>query len=469
MSGVSVLQHFEAYQKARVTFVQAVAEAATRPQNIEVMQNAGVMQLLRPLLLDNVPSIQQSAALALGRLANYSDDLAEAVVGNEILPQLVYSLSEQNRFYKKAAAFVLRAVAKHSPDLAQAVVDSGALDALVPCLEEFDPTVKEAAAWAIGYIAQHTADLAQNVLDAGTVPLLVLCIQEPEITLKRISASAMSDVCKHTPELAQAVVDAGAVCCCLGQIAKHSVDLAEVVVEAEVFPNILKCLRDSDLYVRKNAATCIREIAKHTPEGNAKLPGIMAVGYIAAFSETLALAVIVSKGVAPLKDALVAEPEDHIKAASAWSLGQIGRHTPDHARALAEGDVLRHLLACMIHDDSSDDLRTKSKRALKAILAKCTHLQALQPLLRDSPVKVQKYVLRQFAQLLPHDVEARRAFVQNGGLQFLQELNETVGGKLEEYIHAINGCYPPEIVEYYSPNYSKVLLDKIDEFQPMVA
>lgn len=50
-----------------------------------------------------------------------------------------------------------------------------------------------------------------------------------------------------------------------------------------------------------------------------------------------------------------------------------------------------------------------------------------------------------------------------------QELNETVGGKLEEYIHAINGCYPPEIVEYYSPNYSKILLDKIDEFQPIVA
>lgn len=57
------------------------------------------MALLRPLLLDNVPSIQQSAALALGRLANYSDELAEAVVSNEILPQLVYSLSEQNVSY----------------------------------------------------------------------------------------------------------------------------------------------------------------------------------------------------------------------------------------------------------------------------------------------------------------------------------------------------------------------------------
>jgi len=278
------------------------------------------------------------------------------------------------------------------------------------------------------------------------------------------------------------------VCSCLAQIAKHSVDLAEVIVEAEIFPNVLNCLKDTDPFVRKNAATCIREVAKHTPElaklivnsggaaalvdyvseaqGNGKLPGIMAIGYIAAFSETLALAIIVSKGVAPLKEALVTEPEDHIKAASAWSLGQIGRHTSDHARALAEGDVLRHLLACMVHQDSSEDLKTKSKRALKAILAKCTHLQALQPLLREAPVKVQKYVLKQFASILPHDVEARRAFVQNGGLQFLQELNETVGGKLTEFIQQINSCYPPEIVEYYSPNYSKRLLEKIEDYAP---
>merc|ERR1711918_270315 len=97
---------------------------------------------------------------------------------------------------------------------------------------------------------------------------------------------------------------------------------------------ILNCLKDNDTFVRKNAATCIREVAKHTPElaklivnaggaaalvdyvsevqGNAKLPGIMAIGYIAAFSETLALACIVSKAVAPLKEALVMEPEDHV-------------------------------------------------------------------------------------------------------------------------------------------------------------
>ena len=64
-------------------------------------------------------------------------------------------------------------------------------------------------------------------------------------------------------------------------------------------------------------ATAIREVAKHTPElaqlivsnggvaalvdyvneseSNNRLPGIMALGYIAAFSETLATAVIASK------------------------------------------------------------------------------------------------------------------------------------------------------------------------------
>ena len=38
----AVLAPFEAYQKARVTFVQTVAELAQRPQNIEALQSAGM-------------------------------------------------------------------------------------------------------------------------------------------------------------------------------------------------------------------------------------------------------------------------------------------------------------------------------------------------------------------------------------------------------------------------------------------
>jgi hypothetical protein len=326
------------------------------------------------------------------------------------------------------------------------------------------------------------------------------------VYLGYIAASALSDIAKHSPELAQAVVDASAVtylaalithpdtklkrqvCMGLAQVAKHSVDLAEVVVEAEIFPKILNCLKDTDAYVQKNASTCIREVAKHTPElaklivnaggasalveyiseakGHSRLPGIMALGFVAAFSETLALAVVVSKGVTPLKDALITEPEDHIKAASAWALGQVGRHSPDHARALAENEVLRVLLANYMHEANSADLRTKSKRALKAILKKCTHLPALEPLLKEAPIEIQKYILEQFAKTLPHDQQARRTFVQSGGLPLVCQLAEDADGKLAEHIKGIQDCYPPEIVEYYSPNYANQLMKKIDEFNP---
>jgi hypothetical protein len=114
----------------------------------------------------------------------------------------VYSLAEQNRFYKKAAAFCLRAVAKHSPELAQAVIDSGALDSLVTCLEEFDPGVKEAAAWTLGYIAGHNAELAQQVVDAGGVPLLVLCVQVRGTTLAQ-GTKAVVDCLTSDPWHAQ--------------------------------------------------------------------------------------------------------------------------------------------------------------------------------------------------------------------------------------------------------------------------
>jgi hypothetical protein len=87
---------FEDFQKARITFVQNVATFAERPQNIDALKESGVMFLLKPLITDPVPSVCLSASLALGRLANASEEMAEAIVQNDILPQLVTSLKEQN-------------------------------------------------------------------------------------------------------------------------------------------------------------------------------------------------------------------------------------------------------------------------------------------------------------------------------------------------------------------------------------
>ena len=175
-----------------------------------------------------------------------------------------------------------------------------------------------------------------------------------------------------------------------------------MVVEAEIFPASFVCLKDSDEYVKKNCATLIREVAKHTPEvkikitkqeknldlnffdlkklaqllvnaggvaavvdfigenrGNIRLPGVMMLGYVGAHTENLAMAVIVSKGVVQLALTLAEESEDHLKAAAAWALGQIGRHTPEHAKAVALANVLPKLLECYLKSESSEDLQQK--------------------------------------------------------------------------------------------------------------
>ncbi|BBN04375.1 sperm-associated antigen 6 [Marchantia polymorpha subsp. ruderalis] len=498
-----ILQVLETYQKARITFAQTVAEFSSKPTNVEVLHNAGCMQLLRPLLLDSVPNIQQTAALALSRLAGYSEELSEAIVHENILIQLVYSLREQNRYNKRAAASVLRAIAKHSAPLAQACVDAGAVQPLVLCLEEFDPAVKEVGAWAIGHIARHTPDLAQTVVDAGAVPLLVLCVQEPELSLRRCSAATLSDIAKHTPELAQGIVDAGTVpfvaplithtdaklkreiCAVLFQIAKHTTDLAEVIVAADIFPRIFTLLKDMDPMVRRNAASVAREVCKHTPElaqlivatggvaalvdnvsevtGNERLPGIMALGYIGAFTEALALTVIASNGLPPLMDALKNEIEDHIKSATAWTLGQVGRHTPNHAKAVAEIGVLPHLILLFISKVSSEDLQTKCKKAFKSIVDRLTYFPALDSLFQGPPLpeELMMYVVKQLSKIIPNDNDARTKFVTSGGFAKVQQLQAEQGSELREYIDTLNKAYPIEIVHYYSPGYSEILLQTL--------
>ena len=175
-------------------------------------------------------------------------------------------------------------------------------------------------------------------------------------------------------------------CSCLSQVAKHTVELAEVIIDAQIFPAALIALHDADPFVRKHCATLLCEIAKHTPElsqlivssggvpaivdytsqaeTNNKLPGVMALGYIAAFNETLAAAVVLGHGIVPLAEALNKEPKEHIKAAAAWSLGQLGRHSIEHAKQVASHGVLLDLLHTFMNASDSDvgeDLKIKVK------------------------------------------------------------------------------------------------------------
>jgi HEAT repeat protein len=499
-----LIQVFDKYQKGRREFVQTIAQHASRPENISNLMDAGVLSLLRPLLLDNVPTIQQTAALALGRLANYKESIAEQIVAAGILPEIVAGLGSSDNYYKRNACFVIRTISKHSATLAQQSVDAGALDPLVKCLEAFDNKVRESAAWALGFIATHTDALAQAVVDANAITFLITAVQDPELSLRRIAVSSLGDIAKHTRELAQSVVDARAisniaplltasdpklkqqVCSTLAQIAKHSIDLAELVVEGEIFPHALHALKDKDAGVRKYAAALVREVVKHTQElsqlvinvggaaalieylkpesGNDPLNAVMAVGYIASFSQSLATALLNEGAPGAVLKVFVSAKQSHVRSSAAWALGQLGKHSPEHASTLTTLNALALLLDAHNDENAGDDVKLQTKRALKSIIDKCTEIQALQPLITAAPEKVLKYVLEQISKLLPKNPKARVPFVTSGGFQAVQKITTEPGSKIRDYIDVINNCYPDQAVRYYSPQYPQALIQEIESF-----
>ncbi|VDM31112.1 unnamed protein product [Hydatigera taeniaeformis] len=481
-----------------------MSDLASRPNNIDRLLKYDVISCLGPLLNDPVPTIQQVAAIVIGKIAGFSKKFAESVVDSNIIPMMLKSSGMEHRFYKRSALLALQSIVKHSPDLALAVVRYDALSAINACLEDFDQCVKENAASCVDCIAKHNEDLAQVVVDSGTLPLIILGLQEPGVNLRCISAAVLGDISKHSLTLAQSVVDISAIwhlvkqttdSCLklrkqtfvsLTQIAKHTPDFAELILEASIFPQVLISMKDKDVSLRSDAANLIKELCKHTFEacqavensglipllvifveegkGHHIIPGIMALGYIAAHSDLQATTVIKTQVLIQFKNILL-EESDEVKTAAAWTIGQIGRHSAGHANAVSEAGLIPTILACYLNSQSSPDLKEKCKRCLKQVLEKCTDMETLQSILPSSPPNILKYVVVQFSKLLPRNATARRAFVVSGCLRKIQEIDAEPGSALYTHITTINNCFPEDVVKFYSPGYPEVLLERVEAYK----
>lgn len=79
---------------------------------------------------------------------------------------------------------------------------------------------------------------------------------------------------------------------------------------------------------------------------------------------------------------------------------QIGRPTPDHAKCVADAGALLPLADSEADERGGDDLHGKACRALKGIMAKLTHLPALDTMVhRNLPEGVMKVVLEQLGKV----------------------------------------------------------------------
>ena len=217
---------------------------------------------------------------------------------------------------------------------------------------------------------------------------------------------------------------------------------------------LLNCLRDPDSIVRQNAAMCICEIVNKSPEtamaissaggpyviteyiantkGDARMYGILSLAYMSAFREDIAMQAINAHALEVLEESLQNDPEQ-VKCAVCFALNHIGRHSVNHANEVSKSGILTTMLTYYMDPNTSDDLKSKAKKAMNEIIKKCSNMIALEPLLHVAPKEILKNVLGQFVTYLKGNQKELTTFARNGGLQKVLVLRAKMKENLLHY------------------------------------
>lgn len=191
-----IQQIFEEYNRSRIQFTQNVCDYCLKSHNIEILINTDIIILLRPLILDKVPIVQQNATLILGKLASHSEEIALTILENDILPHLIYCLKHENKNYRKNSAYTLQCLARHNEKLAKMVGEDNCIDYLIDGLYEYDIKLKESYINTLCAIIKNDEELSNIVVNKGIIPLLILCLQEKDNNLIKSSINILSELSK---------------------------------------------------------------------------------------------------------------------------------------------------------------------------------------------------------------------------------------------------------------------------------
>jgi hypothetical protein len=121
---------------------------------------------------------------------------------------------------------------------------------------------------------------------------------------------------------------------------------------------------------------------------NDGLIAVMAVRFIASFSQALAQALLQESAAPVILGVFVGTREVHVKSPAAWAIAQLGKHSPEQAGQLTSQNTLALLFNAHNDQNIGEHLRLKTKRSLKFIIEKCNEIDALQPLVETGPIRL---------------------------------------------------------------------------------
>lgn len=446
--------------KAGAFVIKAIAQHT--PALCECCIESGSADILISCLENLDATVREAAANTLAVMSSHLAVQASAIVSAGAMPLLVTALGEPETSLRRAAASAIYEIAKHGTDLAQEAVQANCLPHLAEMLSHPDVRLVRQVAGTIGQIVKHTPESAMAAVTSGIFPAVMIGIEGSDPIVSRLCAIILREIAKHSEALASIVVEAGGPGTLVQYISSANTSVIPQPIPVDnTSPSNGTVARAKSISrtqtggltskndtlaasrQRKTTQVATKTTASGIPTGAPAepevtvqdiLPGIMALGFIAAYSEFLANSVIRAAGIEALKACMLAPgAEDHVRAACVWTLGQIGRHSPDTARAVVVADTLRHIQMFLVDNDSSDDLKDKSSRCLRVIIAQADHVPAFQSLLFAAPAPIAKALVHRLATVLRINTEARKLFVTSGGLKDLQALDPSTYRDLQQF------------------------------------
>ena len=510
----SVLITFTNYQKSRIQFVQSLAELSKRKENFEDITSLGGLLLLRPLITDVVPSIAQTACIALGRLAAESAEISSSIVQLDILPHIIQSISEQSRLFKKCASFVLRSLARHNTELAKSVIEHDGLRALSSVLDDHDPGVKEAGCWALSYIAKHNSELANSVADVISLEKIIDCVKEPEIALKRIAVNCLTQIAKQSEELAKRVAakETGLMIhlcpmidnpdpllrrqalSCLAQIASGKHELAERIIETISLEKLMKLLQDADLMVRVNVVELIKNLIKQSVEIAKLLSNAQAEKYLieflkespeeviegaletitimASFNEVFSSNLLNIQSGTVVLEILKNTNEQKIKTVCIQFLGAVFQYSSEHSSNFTQNGGLSYLLAVLSGKQSRSPLDKEILKSISNILKNSKDINGLHNLVKSphSPVSVLIILCKRILSFIQNDAAAKKMFAKIKGIETVWDLKKKTDQNDQAFLVVLDEIcaqYSEELVRLFNPDYPAIIIKRLTEYSGM--
>eukprot|EP00899_Mesostigma_viride_P018363 jgi/Mesvir1/26528/Mv16183-RA.1 len=179
----AVVKAFQAYQTARIQFVESLATFLTKddPALLDSLLHLDIPSLLCcPLIQDPVPGVQVPSINCLNHLLGRVEGLADNIAGSGVLDILVGNQSHTTPQVRRAAHHSIHSMAAHSPKLALSVLKAGALPAMARELEGVDDwDVKESAVLALDAMAQSGEESTWALFeDDAVIRMVISCLED---------------------------------------------------------------------------------------------------------------------------------------------------------------------------------------------------------------------------------------------------------------------------------------------------